>query len=199
MKRLMMLAAALMGFATVTQAQIDYPAPIYGITAGINFANMAKNEGGDALVRTNAGVFGGYRFGKFLSVEGALLYSGGGTSMYVANIDKQEINDVVHLNLNYLDIPIIARFYAVKGLNLHAGAQVGFLVRKRFNYRGDKYEVNDKLDFNTIDAAIPMGIGYDFGKFRLDVRYTLGLVDVIKNDEVTTHNNQLNLNLAYIF
>ena len=66
MKKIMLLAAVLLA-ATVARAQDDYNPNrahegwYYGVTVGLNVANMAKEEGGDALVRTNGGVFGGYR------------------------------------------------------------------------------------------------------------------------------------------
>ena len=84
-----MLLAAVLLAATVARAQDDYNPNrahegwYYGVTVGLNVANMAKEEGGDALVRTNGGVFGGYRVGRFLAVQAELLYSGSGTSMYI--------------------------------------------------------------------------------------------------------------------
>ena len=70
-----MLLAAVLLAATVARAQDDYNPNrahegwYYGVTVGLNVANMAKEEGGDALVRTNGGVFGGYRVGRFLAVQ----------------------------------------------------------------------------------------------------------------------------------
>ena len=155
-----MLLAAVLLAATVARAQDDYNPNrahegwYYGVTVGLNVANMAKEEGGDALVRTNGGVFGGYRVGRFLAVQAELLYS---------------------------------------------GVQPGFLVRKRLNYRGDKYEVGDKEDCNTYDFCVPLGIGYDFGHLTFDVRYQQGTVDVIKGDDEKTLNTLLCFNFGYKF
>ena len=200
-----MLLAAVLLAATVARAQDDYNPNrahegwYYGVTVGLNVANMAKEEGGDALVRTNGGVFGGYRVGRFLAVQAELLYSGSGTSMYIDDIEGQKINDVVHLNMTYLNIPITAKIYLVKGLNVHVGVQPGFLVRKRLNYRGDKYEFDDKEDCNTYDFCVPLGIGYDFGHLTFDVRYQQGTVDVIKGDDEKTLNTLLCFNFGYKF
>ena len=204
MKKIMLLAAVLLA-ATVARAQDDYNPNrahegwYYGVTVGLNVANMAKEEGGDALVRTNGGVFGGYRVGRFLAVQAELLYSGSGTSMYIDDIEGQKINDVVHLNMTYLNLPVTAKIYLVKGLNVHVGVQPGFLVRKRLNYRGDKYEVGDKEDCNTYDFCVPLGIGYDFGHLTFDVRYQQGTVDVIKGDDEKTLNTLLCFNFGYKF
>ena len=137
--------------------------------------------------------------GRFLAVQAELLYSGSGTSMYIDDIEGQKINDVVHLNMTYLNIPVTAKIYLVKGLNVHVGVQPGFLVRKRLNYRGDKYEVGDKEDCNTYDFCVPLGIGYDFGHLTFDVRYQQGTADVIKGDDEKTLNTLLCFNFGYKF
>ena len=204
MKKIMLLAAVLLA-ATVARAQDDYNPNrahegwYYGVTVGLNVANMAKEEGGDALVRTNGGVFGVYRVGRFLAVQAELLYSGSGTSMYIDEVDDISFDDVVHLNMTYLNIPITAKIYLVKGLNVHVGVQPGFLVRKRLNYRGDKYEFDDEGDCNTYDFCVPLGIGYDFGHLTFDVRYQQGTVDIMKGDGEKTLNTLLCFNFGYKF
>ena len=72
----------------------------------------------------------GLDFGVLYSMEGCkndiVVATGIGASAYIIKDAK--------LNLGYINIPILAQFYPVKGLALKAGIQSGFCVAKKVNY-----------------------------------------------------------------
>lgn len=170
----------------------------YGVTVGVNVANMAKNQDGNALARLNAGAFGGYRFSRLFALQAELLYSGSGTSLYIPQIEDQKIDDVIHLNMNYINVPILAKFYVAGGLNLYTGIQFAFLVSQKFNFHNEKIRTN--LNAHKVDYALPIGIGYDFNHFLVSLRYQQGLIDIFKDQAADKENNTLlSFNIGYRF
>ena len=95
------------------------------------------------------------------------------------------------IDLDYINVPLIANFYVYKGLALKAGLQAGFLVDADFvmmtksNYEGRDLSLESTLemdkDCQKVDFSIPVGISYEFrSHFVLDARYNIGLTKVNK-------------------
>ena len=187
MKKTLLIAVFCLLFAAGVRAADPYA----GIAAGINIANIKNNDNG-TIMRFNAGVFGGLKFGRYFALQGELLYSCVGT-----NIQQPKEEDDIHLNLNYITIPIKAKFFITRKMNVFAGGQVGFLVSKKFNDHGEKTQV--KFDANRVDFSVPIGIGFDFNHFMISGSYQLGAVNVFKNDAPygTGRNSVVSINFGY--
>ena len=107
------------------------------------------------------------------------------------------------LKLNYINMPLIAKYYVTESLNIQAGPQIGFLMSANFaNTAGggiSDTDVDVKDQMNGLDYGVDFGIGYtmDFGLF-IDARYNLGLAD-ISDDNATTKNNVISVSVGYFF
>ena len=111
----------------------------------------------------------GYQFGNVFALSAGALYS-----MQGARISND--NTKYNINLDYLNVPIIAAFYPVPGFGIKAGAQFGFLMNAK---QGDE-KIKDLC--NKHDFSIPLGLSYEFDDCALDLRYIIGLSDVFKDD-----------------
>src|SRR5690606_31987427 len=94
--------------------------------------------------------------------------------------------------LNYVNVPIVAKFYLLKGLNLQAGPQFGFVVDDNMTKVLGSIAKAEKSDISGV-----FGAGYDFLGFRIDARYNFGLTHVIEGAE--SKNSVYSLALGYSF
>ena len=86
------------------------------------------------------------------------------------------------IELGYINVPIVANFYAFKGLAFKAGVQFAFLTNAKDKYTitngGSENSVSrDVKDaFNTFDFSIPVGVSYEFDNhIVIDARYNIGV------------------------
>ena len=119
---------------------------------------------------------------------------------------------------NYLNVPIMLEYYPFTniGLAFKAGAQVGFSFRRRVYIDGITYSADYVLQpnkwgrpkyveselskqFNKVDLAIPLGISYEYSHVVLDVRYNLGLINIMKDDPENSKNSVWQFTLGYKF
>jgi len=115
------------------------------------------------------------------------------------------------INLNYLEIPAILRFYLPAQNNLHFSLYTGTYVSLKTKgmvkaeVAGIKVE-SDIENLKSTDAGLIFGAGLDFslpflkaGQFCLDLRYSLGLTSISTEVGVETKNKVFSLSLGYLF
>lgn len=92
------------------------------------------------------------------------------------------------MDLDYLNIPILANFYVAKGFALKAGVQPGFLL----NAKQDGKDVKKGLESSNFSIAY--GLSYEFKNgITLDWRAAIGLTTLNK---VSDENNKFRSNCA---
>lgn len=157
-----------------------------------------------------AGVEGEYQITPMISVAAGLLYSMQGTkwedlesqTAYYRAMSKDRM-----VNLSYLNIPIVANFYVLKGFALKAGVQAGFLLDskgKETIYDDlENREVETSGDIEGIkkfDLSIPLGASYEFNNVVIDARYNLGLTKVCPGeDNKSSKNSVVQFTVGYKF
>jgi len=100
---------------------------------------------------------------------------------YVGGYEEHKDN----LDLIYIQVPVMAKYYIVKGFNVGIGPQLGILVSAKnrtevdFTDGSESKTFDVKDNYKTIDLGANFGLGYDFpnGIF-IDARYTLGVADI---------------------
>jgi hypothetical protein len=96
--------------------------------------------------------------------------------------------------MHYLNIPILANYYVVKGLAVKAGIQPGFLVGAKH----DGKSFSD--DCKKFDFSIPVGLSYEISNIVFDARYNIGLTKTAKGDNVEkTKNSVFQFTVGYKF
>jgi len=137
----------------------------FGIKAGMNFANITDATGLTNKTGFVVGVFAGVKLNDKLGVQGDLLYSQQG-----AEFDGGEID------LNYVIIPIVIKYYITESLNLQAGPQFGFVVDDNI-----KEVFNGISEAESFDLSAVIGAGFEFPfGIRVSGRYNIGLTDIMK-------------------
>ncbi len=178
MKKLLLVLAM---FAVVTTASAQsYKSFRMGPRIGMNVSGFT-GEGNDAKYKTGftVGLAAEYSFAKWFALSGDVMFSQQGAR-------QKAFGTVTKMNLNYLNIPIMANFYIIDNLALKVGVQPGFNVMARAKVSEDKTIVirNIKENVSVFDFSIPVGISYDFmNSFRVEARYAIGITDISKPRE----------------
>jgi len=194
MKRVFVYLILFIGFSQVSQAQ--YLEVYYGVKAGTNISqlyytgdqnNFLDND--RMKVSAHFGAFAEIVFNEFFSLQPEFLYSIKGARFK----DVSDDNLRYHYEYHYLSLPIMAKYYVTKRINIQAGPQVAYLVNAKnlsiddINRTNNGYEeapINLYEETQPFDAGVVLGLGYltDTG-FYLSARYNLGLLNTWKKQD----------------
>ena len=139
-------------------------------------------DGMDNKIGFTGGVFGEFRFNNF-AIQPELLFS-----MQGAKVSIEEDYDVDgKMNLYYLNIPVVAKFYIVEGFSLEIGPQLGILLSAKVKAESGGIEGGlDMKEFvNDIDFSLNLGASYQIPRIPIGfyTRYSLGLTNIGKDVE----------------
>jgi len=176
----------------------------FGAKAGVNLAFLSGDSDGNFSFAL--GVRGDLHIGglaeislseKF-SLQPELWYSSEGSDYSMLFGPSYE------LKLNYIRVPVLAKYYIVKGLSVEAGPSFGMLISaKKDGYTYEDGENDDEMEnFKSFDAAVAVGVSYrlDMGIF-FSVRYNLGLMDIHDREgyNIKNQNNVIQISTGYMF
>jgi len=186
-KSVLIITLALFGITAVSAQEYI----MFGVKGGANFSTFSGdgvNAFNDPNGRTsfNLGLLAEIPVTDKFSVQPEVLYSGQGYDI----ADRNNADDIEY-QLDYINIPVLAKFYVVDGLALEAGPQVGFLVNSQIDYKpssSNNGEISLSEDqFNKVDFSAALGASYKFrGGFFVNGRYNIGLTDIY--DDTFTNN-----------
>lgn len=188
MKKIILTVAAICAFGFTQAQEVKF-----GVKAGANFSTFTGDvEGYDGKVGFQVGGFAEIKISDKFSVQPELMYSTLG-----AKFDEQGIT--ITQSVDYLVVPIMAKFYVTEGFALEAGPQIGFLLSGKLKADGDSVDVKEL--YTTTDLGLNFGAGYDFTEnISAGVRYTLGLSNIAKDAvDTSVQNSNISLGLAYKF
>ena len=140
MKKILLLAVfTVLGFVNVNAQEIKF-----GAKGGLNFASVSGDtKGTDVVTAFNFGVMSEIPISEKFSFQPEVMYSGQGYSF----------NDNT-VALSYLNVPLMAKYYVIKGLSVEAGPQIGFLLSAKNEI------INVKDYFKTVDFGVDFGVGF---------------------------------------
>ena len=196
MKKLLIFTAiALFGFTNVNAQDVNF-----GAKAGVNFASITGDDIGELDSKTSfhVGVVAEIVISEKFSFQPELLYSAQGATLSGFDVD-------VDLNLDYLNLPLMAKFYVGEGFSLEAGPQVGYLLSAKVKASGvgESEEEDIKDVVKGIDFGVNFGIGYklDIG-LNFGARYNLGLSndnDDPESPDDSYKNSVIQVSVGYFF
>lgn len=190
MKKLLLFVAV----ATLTISIARSQELRIGAKAGVNFASVGGDFTDDYEGRISFHIGGMVEIpiSEKFAIQPELLYSGqGAKSEYDDSFGDSIVIGKEKLKLDYINIPIMAKYYIIDGLSVEAGPQFGVLVSAKNEYEissfeGDESGEDDVKDFyNTLDIGFGFGSSYRLnnGVF-LSGRYVIGFTDVTDDDDV---------------
>lgn len=186
----------------------------YGLKAGINFT-YANGDAEDIFfidnvegrVSFHAGIISEVSLSERFSIQPELVYSQVGAKYYYdpAAINGQEIKS--DLNLDYITLPLLAKYYVYKRLSIEIGPQLGYILSAKIKNEGStdvitsgnlEIDINQTIDIkgdiNNFDLGLVFGAGYELDTSLLfQARLVLGLSEIPKNNSNQTLNDFRNI------
>ena len=212
MKKIILTLVGVMTYTATTWAQEVK----FGSKAGVNFAkisgefydaeypedNLRMNKG---ITAFHIGMFAEIKLTEKFALQPELLYSiqGGryeisqqGTDVIMGIPLEYNISGKLNWNLHYINIPIMAKYYARPNIAFEAGPYVGFNLKSEwkseynstFTFQGEttnesgKETEDIKRGTNSIDFGLGIGASYFLGNgFFVGARYNFGLSNIGKD------------------
>ena len=167
MKKILLLTACLTFVTTITFAQSFGGGP----KVGASFNTVNGIEGATHRTGVVAGMFADYIMANRLGVQVELLYNMQGWRYKDADAHK------IKVDLDYVYMPVIAKYYLAGGLSVQLGTQFGFLVNSNIKGGTEDYKIDKYINKYNVD--IVAGLGYEFNVgLIIEGRYVTGLTNI---------------------
>lgn len=197
-KSVLVIALMLMSTTFISAQEYVY----FGIKGGVNFSSFS-GDGFDAYddpegrTAFHLGLLAEIPVGERFSIQPEVLYSAQGYD--IASLE--DANDIEY-QLDYITVPVLAKFYVFNRFSLEAGPQIGFLVQEEvdFNPSEDGGDIDlDDDQFKTVDFGVGLGASYKISNFFISGRYNIGLSDIYDMEGVDAKNSVIQAGVGLMF
>lgn len=169
-----------------------------GAKGGVNFSNITSSDM-DSKTGFHIGVLAEMFLSEQFSLQPEILYSTQGAEL------KEDYSSVKY-NLEYISVPVMAKYYVADGFNLQVGPQFSFLSKSELKGEIEglgSTTLNVKDSTESFYFGVNFGLGYEFpvGVFVV-ARYNLGLTKVNKESTPNVDdgkNSVFQISLGYKF
>ncbi len=216
MKRLIITIFAIVAVFTLSFASVSAQGLTAGLKGGMNIANLhgkgvkviEEGIGTDLVSKMGfcAGGFITYNINDMFAIQPELLFS-----MKGAKAEREIEGETAKLafNLNYLEIPVLAKLSIPTPGNVKPSLFVGPSLAIKLSGKlkteiAGESEEEDLEDLKSTDFGLVFGAGIDFalgqGKLTVDARYTLGLTKADESEEeLDIKNGAISIMVGYSF
>lgn len=185
-----------------------------GLKAGLNLSTLTYDEGElDSSSKTGfaAGIMVEIPIAKNFALQPELMYSQQGTKTSFSDAEVTNSNYNGTIKLNYLNLPVMAKYYVCQGLSIQAGPQIGILLKANNKYHDNFLGYENSESFNLkeyssgIDTSVNFGLGYQFKEFYADLRYNISYSNVFKEGDINhfisndMKNRVFQISIGYFF
>jgi len=187
----MILVAVIMLSSVAIYAQNEVGQITIQPKVGLNIANSTDIDGTDPRFGIVAGAEFEYGVSDIFSISAGALYSMQGAKNILISHEKYTAK------VDYINVPILANVYVLKGLAIKLGVQPGFCINHKLSANGVSVDISDLTDVNTFYFSVPVGASYEYQHFVLDARYNWGITKVVKDFDYK--NTVFQFTLGYKF
>jgi len=209
MKQIFLCVVALATFGFSQAQEIKY-----GAKVGLNVATLNGDvEDVKSLIGAHLGGFVEIKITDKFAFQPELLYSmQGAKSEYSESEPGYSYSSEEKYKLGYLNLPLMAKYFATEKLFIEAGPQIGFLMSAKNDYKetetfmGDTETFSGDIDIKdnlkSIDFGLNFGLGYEFTQnVFASARYNVGLSDIndVEGSNVKIQNGVFQFSFGYKF
>ncbi|MFV0248377.1 MAG: porin family protein [Tenacibaculum sp.] len=212
MRKLLLIAIIAIGY-TVNAQDIHF-----GAKAGLNVSILKGDdipEDAKSRISFHLGGVVEFKLSEKFSLQPELIYSVQGSKWLnlegLNYVDENGINVTASdvdftLKLDYINIPLIAKYYVTEGLSLEAGPQIGINVVSEGEVKTQGVSTTVDLkelgaEIKSTDFSLNLGAGYKLKNgLNFGVRYNLGLTSISdSNEDEDVKNEVFQFSVGYFF
>ena len=134
---------------------------------------------------------------KFAIAPEVVFASQGGKYKAIdLNFFNLDIEKTVTFNTNYINIPVMLKYYVTPSFSVDLGPQLGVNVYSKYSIEGVDEAIDVKDNTKTVDFGVGLGGTYNLtNNAFVQARYTMGMTKVFDGD----HNKEKNGNIQVAF
>ena len=181
----------------------------FGPKIGVDYTHFwGKNAYHGGQLNYQAGLFMEYRFTSRFSIAPEVVFAAQGGKYEVKDYNDGDgyFDAKFTENVNYINIPVMFKYYVTPALSIDLGPQLGINVYSKYTVESKDKHLNiketedQKDDTKTIDVGVGLGFTYNIAKnVFVQGRYTLGLTEVFDKSWDTGKNGNAQIAIGYRF
>ena len=206
MKKITIALVCMLLTAGAAMAQKQFT---FGPKIGVDYTHFwGKNAYHGGQLNYQAGLFMEYRFTSSFSIAPEVVFAAQG-----GKYDVKDYNDGDGYfdakftdNINYINIPVMFKYYLIPALSIDLGPQLGINVYSKYTVESKdknlniKETIDQKDDTKAIDVGVGLGLTYNItNDVFVQGRYTLGLTEVFDKSWDTGKNGNAQIAIGYRF
>ncbi len=184
----------------------------YGIRAGLNLSSLkgdVNQEDFSSLIGIHFGGFAILKINDDFSFQPELYFSTQGAKYeYSLTYGNNNYFENGKLILNYINIPLLAKFHVTEEVSFIGGTQINLLLNAKNSFNVNQNSngisntysesVNVKELYKSSTFNFTIGVCYSITKnILMDARYNIGLTSIEKDYNIK--NNIAQLSVGYLF
>ena len=192
------IVIALMCTILATGAAMAQEKFTFGPKIGVDYTHYwGENVEHGGHLNYQAGVFMEYRFTSKFSIAPEVVFAAqGGKYEFKRNIEGIDVELKETDHVNYINVPVMLKYYVAPALSIDFGPQVGFNVYSKNTIEGkvEKLKEKETTDMKkytkTVDFGLGLGLTYNITEeVFIQARYTMGLTKVFNLDDDSKNGN----------
>ncbi len=179
----------------------------FGPKVGVDYTHRwGKNINDESALNFQAGVFMEYRFNSKFAIAPEVVFATHARPKREWKdwwLSEEPTRDITSTyQTNYINIPVMFKYYVTKSLSIDLGPQLGLKVYDKCT---DKWEDSNghwdekyNMSHRSVDFGLGLGATYNFSeKVFVQLRYTLGLLPLYEDSNARNGNAQLSIGYRF--
>ncbi len=191
-KFFVLIAAAIVSMSAMAQVQ-------FGAKVGFDMTNFWGEDVEHGMKPSyQAGLVMEYKFNPHFAIAPEVVFAsqGGKFKAIEMQLFGLDVSKNVTFNTNYINVPVMLKYYVSPSFSIDFGPQVGFNVYSKVSVEG--YDKAYDLKDNTKGVDFGLGLGGTYNLTEnafVQARYTMGMTKVFDGD----YNKEKNGNIQLAF
>ena len=187
-KFFVLIAAAIVSMSAMAQVQ-------FGAKVGVDATNFwGKDVPHGMQLNYQAGLVMEYKFSpKFaIAPEAVFAAQGGKDKVFFMDLGDKTIETDMTYHTNYINVPVMLKYYMSPAFSVDFGPQVGFNVYSKYSVKDEAFDIKEAT--KNVDFGLGLGGTYNLTENAfVQARYTLGMTKVFEGDFNKEKNGNIQL------
>ena len=191
-KVFVLIAAAVVSMSAMAQVQ-------FGAKVGFDMTNFwGENVDHGMKPSYQAGLMMEYKFNPHFAIAPEVVFASQGGKVKAVEVNLFDLTITgkkkLTYNTNYINVPLMLKYYVAPSFSVDFGPQVGFNVYSKATVDGETIDLKDGT--KTVDFGLGLGGTYNLTENAfVQARYTMGLTKVF-DDDINKEKNG-NIQIAF--